>query len=185
MTAIEHGGSVYTGCWTGHGASAAPWTTRARHPAADALPQPSCNEWRFEPVRRVTQRSGLVTLDARLRYHKSIDTWDGDRVVPWYPVQYELSDGHRPGRLHLSHLEENHFDRCWCEYDYALLGAEGPELAMMGRQVPDDVIAYDPAEAERWFLTRDACETARAQAVEAIRQDGSETTRVGFHVNGI
>jgi hypothetical protein len=186
VTAIEHDASIY---WLLDGAewnlahfdSDAP---RNKIPAGD-YPQPTCNEWRFEHGRRLTKPDGLVTVEARLRYHKSIEIAPGVRVVPWHPIQYALSDGRRPGRLHVSPLEENHFDKCACDYDYALLASEGAELTMMGRSVPDDIVAYDPGEAERWFLSRDACEAARVRAIQAIEQDGSATTRVGFHVNGL
>ena len=129
---------------------------------------PICDEWRF--------------AKNRLTRVKPFRANSGN-VKASYPIDYHLSSEGRPAVLHLETLE---FDgrpalMCPCQYDYFLLHADAGELELMARTMPEAVVAYDPRDAERWFLSREKCEIARAEVARAISQDGLLATQLGLH----
>jgi hypothetical protein len=71
--------------------------------------------------------------------------------------------------------------KCECEYTYSLLRADVDELTRMGRPMPEHAVAYDPGDAERWFLSRKKCEAVRDDVARSIERDGTAATRVELH----
>jgi hypothetical protein len=140
-----------------------------------------CDTWRFEFVRK--RREGEVTtLEARLRHPGPLDHLEEMGSVH-YPATYRMASGGKPALLHFDTLTTAaHLAmKCVCEYDYRILSIQGDEVLAVARPFPDDAVAFDPAEAERWFFTKQACDAHRERAVKAIELDGHQTTRVGFH----
>ena len=134
-----------------------------------------CERWTFDRSAR-----GGDALEGRLVGPRPLREPLAERdVVPYYPFSYRRSSGTAPARLHLEHIVPNLW-RCLCDFDYALLGAIGDELHVMGRPITEPPVAYDPGEAERWFLTRSACEAVRDEAVAELERDPAQATRIGF-----
>lgn len=130
----------------------------------------TCEPWRFEP----SDCSEPRILEGRLIAPKP---WRGRK--PHYPFAYYPSNAVEPARLHLDYLVQSPYGTLR-KYDYKLLRAAGDVLDMMGRPIPPRIVAYDPGEPERWFLTGSACEAARTSAIAALTQDPAESTRLGF-----
>jgi hypothetical protein len=153
--AIEHGESLYWLIDDGSG--------------------PKCDKWTFRldvPRGHVAGREGRLVRNEK---------WD--REIAWFPMSYLPSKEKRLAVLHLGTimLSGGGTMKCTCESDYALLRAEDGELEVIAQPPPDNLIAYDPSQIERWFLTAEKCEVARTQAAEALGSDGSMATRLGFH----
>ena len=91
------------------------------------------------------------------------------------------SDG--PARLHLSSLKRDGHDflKCDCSYEYTVVGAKAGEVTMMGRSLPPHTIAYDPGEAERWFLSKESCRDALASLIETMAREPAAAAMLGFH----
>jgi hypothetical protein len=141
---------------------------------------PVCDTWRFASARR-KRESERTTLEARLVHPGPLRHFDASNA--WYPATYLEASGDRLAELHLETLRVGAQVgmKCVCEYRYRILSENGDELFAQARPIPDDTVAFDPSEAERWFFTRTACETQREKAVRSIEHDGRTTTRVGFH----
>jgi hypothetical protein len=137
-----------------------------------------CDEWQFTRARPADPGA---TLSARLRRRKRFQ-WGAAQNVS-FSVTYSPGKGRAPAVLKLDSPAFNGQPalRCACSYQYKLLAAHGEELTMMGRPLPDTFVAYDPREAERWFLSEDACQSARAEVSSALERDATSTTRVGLH----
>jgi hypothetical protein len=160
---VEHGGSVY-------------WLVETSGGIA-------CEQWAFEPVRTPPRdmRPWLFTEGANWRKARLVHRDAATREVrrAWYPVQYEPRTERSPAVIHLSPLR---YDvRCDCPYSYHVLGGDAEEAHVMGRQVPMDVVAYDPGDAERWFFSQARCEDAARETAVAIRRDGAAATHIGLH----
>jgi hypothetical protein len=103
---------------------------------------------------------------------------NGNLLHPSYPVTF-YSRGRQDGVMHLgTRRPVMSADQC----DLTLLSESGDELAMTGQEVPEGIIAYDPIDAERWFLTRSRCEAVQSDVNAAIEADGSAATRLGIHI---
>jgi len=136
---------------------------------------PKCDQWSFrldDPRHRAKGRKGRL-----VRHEK----WD--RETAWFPMSYLPSEEKRLAVLHLGTimLSGGGTMKCPCESDYAILRADEGELEVISQPPPDDIIAYDPSQTERWFLSAEKCQVARTQAAEALERDGSVATRLGFH----
>ncbi len=142
---------------------------------------PRCDTWRFEFVRKRSE-GDVTTLEARLVHRGPVEHLDEMGRVH-YPVTYRVASGGRPAFLHFDTLTSGgHLAmKCVCEYDYRILSGQADEVLALARPFPDDAVAFDPGEAERWFFTKKACDAHRENAVKAIELDGHQTTRVGFH----
>jgi len=161
--AIEHGGSVYWLRLTEKG--------------------PVCDQWRFALDRRAAGQRDSPRLDGRLVRQELYVDYDGKKKRASHPMHYQPASDGKPAELHLETLQ---FDgrqmfKCDCEYHYTLLHAEAGELELMGRPLPENVVAYDPRDAERWFLSPKQCETARVEVARTIEEDGTMAPRVGLH----
>jgi hypothetical protein len=138
-----------------------------------------CDEWQFAQARPAAP---ALPESARLIRRKRLD-WGGAPQRVTFRVIYSPAKSGAPARLELAAPEFNGEPalRCECNYDYALLDAQGEELTMMGRPLPPTFVAYDPGEAERWFLSESACQSARAAVSTQLASDGSTATRLGLH----
>jgi len=175
-------------------------------------PELLCSEWRFEVIRRWTEPGQAAHMvDGRLliRPTTEIRLSRVDVHAHYRDFRYELSRGREPARLGLGAFGWNYEGReLWSctEQDptlpkrrvgslccpglflggkcviYSLLRVEGGELHMLGRPFPEPIVAYDPGDAERWFLTRPACELALQAVREQIDRDWTTFPRLGLHV---
>lgn len=148
------------------------WWLVERETAKDRV-RVSCEPWKFD-MSRGAEGSGSGPIEGRLLAPRP---WRGE--IPRYPFTYRPSEGKNPARLHLGQLVHSPYGTLR-EYDYKLLHSVGDELHMMGRPIPNGIVAYDPGEAERWFLSRSACEAARTVAIATLERDPSQSTRIGF-----
>lgn len=146
---------------------------------------PRCDGWRFERVRKKNQ-AGRTTYEARLVHPGPLERFEESGM--WYPAEYRTAKSGDPAELRLETLRtagptpEGHMAmKCDCDYRYRVLARDGDAILALARPIPDDAIAFDAAEAERWFLDQKACEAHREHAIRAIEEDGGMTTRVGFH----
>ena len=141
---------------------------------------PVCDTWRFASARR--KREGeRATIEARLVHPGPLRHFDASNA--WYPATYLEARGDRLAELDLDTLRVGgHLGmKCVCEYRYRILSENGDELFAQARPIPDDTVAFDPSEAERWFFSKRACEARRELAASTIERDGRMTTRLGFH----
>ena len=166
--AIEKGASLYWLVDDGSGPKCDEWSfklTRPRHMSAAALPSPA-------------NAGGHAGREGRLVRRAKLD-----KEVAWFPMTYKPSDGSQTAVLHLGTimLSGGGTLKCDCESDYALLRANDGELVVIDESLPDGLVAYDPSETERWFLTPEKCEAARTEAAQTLERDGSMATRLGFH----
>jgi hypothetical protein len=139
-----------------------------------------CDRWKFE---RKPKRSdaGEMEFETRLVHPGPLEHFDASGL--WYPVVYRKAESGKPAELKLETLRSKTHPavKCECEYRYKVLSGEGDELITLARPIPDDAVAFDPSEAERWFLSKKACEAHLDRAKASIERDGRMTTRVGFH----
>jgi hypothetical protein len=156
--AIEQGASLY-------------WLT-------DDGSGPKCDEWSFRLKGLRHGANGHPRRAGRLVRRVK---WDGE--ITWFPMTYLPSEDRRPAVLHLGTVELSGGGtlKCECVSDYAILRADDGELEVIARSLPEGLVAYDPAEAERWFLSPAKCEAARSAAAQALERDGSIAPRLGFH----
>jgi hypothetical protein len=141
---------------------------------------PLCETWRFERVRSKPDAGVAAIFAARLVHSGRLARFDESGF--WYPAEYHPSAGGKPAELHLETVRSARTTmRCDCDYRYRIVAGRGDELYALGRPIPDDAVAFEPTEAERWFLSKKACETQREHAIRAIERDGRTTTRLGFH----
>jgi len=139
-----------------------------------------CNEWRFDAV-DTGSREGKSRRETRLVRATALKSRRFGWTRPWYPVLYspprEAPEEAGPGSLGLGPF--NPFPR-GARSPSGTLRVVGDEL-FMGMRLPDDVVAFDPSDAERWFFSSSRCETARQQAAETLQRDGADATRLGIH----
>lgn len=142
---------------------------------------PVCEEWQFHPTPSVRgSHPGPQPAVARLARVRAIKDDKDDWLSNEYPVTYEPASKHRLPTLRWG---ERRFWTRQRDYNYELLAVSGDELRMTAqRGNGDDVVAYDPGDAERWFLSRSACDAARDEVAEALERDPGIATQVGFHV---
>jgi hypothetical protein len=141
---------------------------------------PVCDSWKFGSAQK--RREGeRTTLEARLVHPGPLRHFDASNA--WYPVKYLAVSMDRLAELRLDtlHVGAHPGMKCTCEYRYRILSGVGDELFVQARPIPDDTVAFDPNEAERWFLSKKACEVHRDHAARTIERDGRMTTRLGFH----
>ncbi len=86
----------------------------------------------------------------------------------------------RPPRLVMDSAAPPGSSLC-CEYNYALVGVSADELLLLGRRIPDHAVAYDPREVERWYRSRERCETARAEVERAVLEQPQLVPFLGTH----
>jgi hypothetical protein len=163
-------------------------------------PGPACQRWRFEYRGERIGEEGKTILMARLvlgKLRRTPKDTGGYRIEQLrYPVEYEflrpmygfaprfkMSARQDAGRLPFGPH---------CSYEYAFLDVLDGALIMMGRTIdeprdvsgPDEftqLVAYDPEEAERWFLSRAECEAALPGIEQRLRADARVAPRLGFH----
>jgi hypothetical protein len=136
---------------------------------------PKCEQWSFNLK---NPRHGAPGREGRLVRREK---WD--KETAWFPMSYLPSEGKRPAVLHLGtiKLSGGGTMKCECESNYALLRADDNELEVIAQPPPEGLVAYDPAEVERWFLTPAKCQAARTEVAQTLERDGSMATRLGFH----
>jgi hypothetical protein len=128
-----------------------------------------CDEWRFSRAahdhRRLTRR----------------ERFDG--VVASFPFAYHGSVAQSRPTLALASLEYDRRPalRCDCPVDYTLLAASPAALSVTGHALEPSAASIDPADTERWFLSAEACESARAEATTKLERDGNVATSLGMH----
>jgi hypothetical protein len=156
--AIEEGASVY-------------WITATESSLA-------CEQWTFEAPRALDD-AGAGALEARLAGRPT--RGGSGRAPSWYPAEYHPASRERFGHLHLDPVHPNPW-RCLCMYEYDLVAATDRMLIVVGYRMATGVVAVDPGDVERWYLSPGDCETARRQAAEAIERDAAAALSAGFHV---
>jgi hypothetical protein len=138
---------------------------------------PTCEAWQFHPVSAASASTkGTRPVEARLTRLRPIKIREGDFRRNAYPATYEPAGEHR---LPMLALGEERRSR---GYTYTLLAVLGDELRMTAQFIWNELVAYDPGDAERWFLSRSACEAARGEVAEALERDGMDATQLGFHI---
>lgn len=92
-----------------------------------------------------------------------------------------------PATLFLNTLESEHHwaFKCDCSVEYSVVGTQPGEVAMLARPLPTKPIGYVPGEAERWFLSAQACETARKKIADSLASDPTKAASVGFHADEV
>jgi hypothetical protein len=128
-----------------------------------------CDEWRFS---RAPPNRGRLTRRERF-----------EGAVASFPFEYRPASEQRRATLAFATLEFNrHLAlRCECPVDYTLLAASPTVLTLTGHPLPPGATSFDPADAERWYLSAEACESARAEVSQMLERDGSVATTVGLH----
>ena len=128
-----------------------------------------CDEWRFS---RTPPNRGRLTRRQRF-----------EGAVASLPFEYRPTSEQGRATLAFATLEFNRqlALRCECPVDYTLLAASPSVLTLTGHPLPPGATSFDPADAERWFLSAEACESARAEASKMIERDGSVATTLGLH----
>ncbi|HVJ21024.1 MAG TPA: hypothetical protein VM686_36690 [Polyangiaceae bacterium] len=132
-----------------------------------------CDEWKLT---RFAQRAGRLTRTERVE--------DADsRSVASYPLEYTPAAEGKPAALHFKTLELDGKValKCDCELHYQIVRADSKELLVLGRELPEQAVAYDPTQAERWFLSRDACQAASQEVSAKLASDGTLATHLGLH----
>jgi hypothetical protein len=86
--------------------------------------------------------------------------------------------------------------KCRCERLLRAMAVVEDELDLLGRTLPSDralggfrqlpgespeILAYDERQVERWFRTKERCETVRRHALELVHEDGRRGVQQGFH----
>jgi hypothetical protein len=149
---------------------------------------PVCDRWKFEQKSKRND-AGEMEFETRLVHPGVLAGVLGDFDEPgmWYPAVYRKADSGKPAELKLDTLRTKTHTalKCVCEYRYRIISIGDDELIALARPTPDDAVAIDPSEAERWFLSKKACETQSERAKTSIERDGRATTRVGFHATEI
>lgn len=126
----------------------------------------ACESWRFHP--RSESTGELVRDGAPQLTH---------------PVTFRRAFPGHPATLFLGSIELDHHSvfKCDCSIEYLVVGAGFGEVAMMARRLPAQSVAYVSGEAERWFLSPGACETARAGTEKTLDTDPAKAWTLGFH----
>ncbi len=139
--------------------------------------EPTCRSWTLDAKLEGKAYRG------RLRSRQS----SPGRVVLWsYGVEYVPS---QPGRLGgilllgpntITYSEGRREDggyRCAFELTFAQRRGDVLEFLSSG---DSGIVAYEPEDAQRWYVTSEACEGARREAMRALSQDARVATRLGF-----
>ena len=140
---------------------------------------PTCHAWEFRDGRERVDDYGR-RLEARLVQVQAVRADDGKMTHHWYPATLRSATDAKQAQLFLAPVHPNPW-KCDCTYDYALVDTAPDELIVLGRPIPDRLVAYDPRETERWFLSEATCKRALAEAVKLLSTDGSLATQLGFH----
>jgi len=130
---------------------------------------PTCDTWRFS-----VHGSGQPRLVRQKDF-------EGQRV--WFPIRYA---DHGNGQLPVLSLDTIAMSdgttlKCACTTNYTVVSANETELRMLARPSPGELVAFDPSEIERWFLSEQACETARGEVANLLSSNASLASRLGFH----
>jgi len=138
---------------------------------------PFCLECTFEqPIRRATVRAesdtGLMRCSSVGRARK---TWS-------YSVAYQRSYANEPAHLHLERLPPFPGSQIPTS-DYTLLGREGEALLVTPYRVPEQIVAFHPDQAERWYANEADCERNLLQVAEHLFKSPERSSAVGFHVS--
>lgn len=99
---------------------------------------------------------------------------------PYYPFTYWSPTLRDVARVQLEPVR-NGCSRCWQQAFYGLVDSEGETLYLQAF-APRNPVAYDRPEAERWFLTRRACDAALEDAQRRLALDGSLQNQLGFRL---
>jgi hypothetical protein len=142
---------------------------------------PVCDAWRFATDKRSPAPSPS-RINGRLVRLKMFE-YGGTKHNASHPMRYAPASGATRATLHLDsiQLDARNVMKCDCDYDYTVLRSAGDELEVMGRPLPENARAYDPRDAERWFLSSKSCENARGEAARVLEQDGTTAAGLGFH----
>ncbi|HET9954419.1 MAG TPA: hypothetical protein VFQ61_07940 [Polyangiaceae bacterium] len=146
-----------------------------------------CSGWRFSPFRgpreaRVEVEVPRDAADAVTTGQLVLQTsMDGKRLS--YPVEYVPSTQHQPAQLWLGspRLGGHPYFKCSCENNYVVLKAFESEVWVSNKELPDDAVAFDPDDKERWFFSRRACEVALGEVQQQLQRDPNSATRLGIH----
>jgi hypothetical protein len=128
-----------------------------------------CDEWRFS---RARSHRGRLTRRERF-----------EGAVASFPFEYRPISEQRRATLALATLEfDRHLAlRCECPVDYTLLAASSNVLTLTGHPLPPGATSFDPADVEYWYLSAQACESARGEASKQLERDGNVATTLGLH----
>ncbi len=136
----------------------------------------SCAEARFERFQRRT-RNQLIGAVGVLREQQG-----AHRAYDMSYFYRERAIG--PGKPMLRAVRlEPHGQEAWGnDAEYLLLAMQGEALLMMGLPMRGGAVAFDPDEAERWFVSREACLAAGERARGQLERHSPSLTSLGFHV---
>jgi hypothetical protein len=128
-----------------------------------------CDEWKFARTGRLVRR-------------KRVDR-DGRSGVASFPLHHAPPSSDAPPVLHFDSLQIDGKEalKCSCEYSYSVLRSTGDEIEVTGRRLPERLVAYDPADVERWFLSKERCAAVRDEAAAILARDPAAATRLGLH----
>ena len=142
---------------------------------------PSCRAWTLEARR--ASAGGEPRFEGRLVRRVSTPT---ELVVHSYPLSYEAA---RPGSFgslgllgpYKTTYAAGRVDQSgWkCAHSLAFARRSGDTLELLRSRL-DAVVAYHPDDVERWYLTEEACESARQAALRALSKDERLAARLGF-----
>lgn len=144
---------------------------------------PACQKWTFKFLGKQVRKDG-ETWRAKLELAEpAVRARSGHHLPYWYPVTLNsyLSRKSPSWYLKLGELRKGSRKQYEKSQEYQLLRADQDELLMMARSLGPEIVAYDPADTERWFLSQTACERVRDQLAVELEKDGTRTTRMGFH----
>jgi len=68
-----------------------------------------------------------------------------------------------------------------CGETYLTMAAQDDELTVIPGQSPQPIVAYHPDDAERWYLSSQACEAALVRARAAPDREALASLGLGFH----
>lgn len=138
---------------------------------------PTCETWDVSPLRPAVTREG-ERFDLRLTRRTLFGPpWEH----LWHPLRFTPASAKGPAELALGRLRWGGHLLCDCMYSYRLLQRKGDEIHAMARPLPKKAVAYDPSDAERWFVSKAACAKAAEHAGAILSADGTQATRLGFH----
>ncbi|HET9953213.1 MAG TPA: hypothetical protein VFQ61_01850 [Polyangiaceae bacterium] len=147
-----------------------------------------CSGWRFKKFTGPRENRDDVPLPKDLVAPvltgklESQEAMDGKGLS--YPIEYVPPTPHQAAQLWFGSLRwgGNRYLNCSsCESNYTVLKTLKDELWVSNRVLPDDVLAFDPNEKERWFFSRVACEAALAGARAELQRSPTSGTRLGIH----
>jgi hypothetical protein len=127
-----------------------------------------CIEWQVKRRAGDVQKSQLGSLQYKVQLKRTVDK--GRRLVTSFELSYSPGEGVRASEVSLlgptSYVGARVEGVAMCGEAYMIVESAADHVSLLRGGYPNGIVSYHPDDAEVWYLNRQSCEAAAADAGE-------------------